>query len=341
MRLRPLTALLALLLAVVLVYALWWQKAGKQAVSVLDGLVARARLAGVGIDYHGPYLSGFPLKVGVLVRDLHVSGPHGGLILTAQELEIAAPAWDALNPLLSLTAPSLTGDLGAGMATLSSPQARGKLGLDATGTPIHAELGLPHPRLTLAAAGGLVSADYRADSLQVKLDRPVPPPNDHLSAGLALNLDMVGLGVPQAPGLGGRIDHLGLNARLMGAVPLPVDAATLSAWSRDGGTVEIDRLSLRWGGMGVSANATLSLDRALQPLMAGSADVTGYEVLIDGMTAAGRLRPGDGDVAKMALGLMSRPGVGGESTMRLPLGLQNHKLTLGPLPLAQVPDIHW
>lgn len=336
MRLRPLTVVLALVLVMVVGYALWWQKVGKNAIRAIDAQVAEQRRAGAVIDYQGPYLAGFPLRVAVLMRAVHAHDPQGR-DLTAQEVEASAPVWSLPDVLLTIHQPVLGVTIRAGTLTLEAQEARAKATLDPTqhNAASHAEMGLMRPRLTV---NGL---PITAKTLQITVDRPLPPPADHLGTGLALTLNAGDITVPEVKGLGSAISHLGLSARLMGPVPATLDAAAVGPWSREGGTLEVDRLNLRWGGMDLTANATVTLDNALQPLMAGTADVTGYDALIDSLVSDGRMRSDDANIAKMALSLMAQPGVGGQMTMKVPVSVENHLLTLGPLPVGRLPEIEW
>jgi len=53
------------------------------------------------------------------------------------------------------------------------------------------------------------------------------------------------------------------------------------------------------------------------------------------------MRPNDGQLAKIALQLMSKPGANGTPEVTLPARVQNGSLYLGPARLLAMPKIAW
>jgi hypothetical protein len=59
------------------------------------------------------------------------------------------------------------------------------------------------------------------------------------------------------------------------------------------------------------------------------------------MTASGKMKAGDAQLAKIALGLLAKPGADGVSRVTAPLTIQNGQLFLGPVRLAPMPRFTW
>ena len=120
------------------------------------------------------------------------------------------------------------------------------------------------------------------------------------------------------------------------------DAAAIRAWSNDGGAIDVQSLDLVHGVLGLNGEGTLALDNDLQPIGAFTARIAGFQAAIDQLVAAGMVRPDDGKLAKVVLGVMAKvPKGGGPLQISLPLTLQDRKLSVGPLPLVRLPMINW
>lgn len=142
--------------------------------------------------------------------------------------------------------------------------------------------------------------------------------------------------------LGNVLQRVLLEARLVGDFPLENVLESLGAWRDRGGTLELDKLDIRYGQLGVQASGTLALDRNLQPIAALTARLEGFLGAIDALREAGIIRPRDAAVAKLVLGALARrPAGGGPRTLSLPLSVQDRKLSAGPVPLMDIPEIRW
>src|SRR6185312_5851696 len=73
-----------------------------------------------------------------------------------------------------------------------------------------------------------------------------------------------------------------VSARLMGSLD-GISRDQVTAWSNDGGTVEIDRFALVWAPLDLSGSATVAMDKRLQPEMSGTARVVGAPALLQAM----------------------------------------------------------
>ena len=107
---------------------------------------------------------------------------------------------------------------------------------------------------------------------------PSKSPRTHTDPKIALAVNARQVELPVAIGpLGSSIDQLDIGLTVKGAVPNGKLAEAAAAWRDAGGTIELDRLRLLWGGLGATATGTMALDHELQPIGGLSGAVQGYE----------------------------------------------------------------
>lgn len=169
---------------------------------------------------------------------------------------------------------------------------------------------------------------------------------DHLepSARFAVAVDELMLPQGRLPeAFRARVDLGRLKGQVLGPVGPEVTRAQVTAWRDLGGTVEIERLELRWGPLTVVAVGTLALDEDLQPLAALTATITGYAETVDALRTAGALQPKEAEAAKSLLKLLAKPPrlLGGPPEIAVPLTIQNQRLSLGPVALLTLPRLDW
>ena len=127
----------------------------------------------------------------------------------------------------------------------------------------------------------------------------------------------------------------------MGPVPPAPPRQAATAWRDAGGTLELERVALRWGTLAVTGSGTMALDAELQPIGAFSAAVEGYDELLTALVGAGRVRSNDAGLARMALGFLAKPGPGGRPQIAAPFTIQAGQMLLGPVKLGPAPRIPW
>ncbi|HML10297.1 MAG TPA: DUF2125 domain-containing protein, partial [Stellaceae bacterium] len=174
------------------------------------------------------------------------------------------------------------------------------------------------------------------------LTLPPGAPANHLGAGIGFGLDVADLGLPAAPpGFNPTVNDLGFGVTLMGDFPGGPLRQAAKQWRENGGTVELDHLDLRWGDMQINGSGTLALDNDLQPIGGFSGGVSGFDQLLNGLVAAGRLKASDARVARLALALMAKTGPDGRPEIAASLTIQNGEMFLGPAKLGPAPRIDW
>lgn len=143
--------------------------------------------------------------------------------------------------------------------------------------------------------------------------------------------------------LGPAVSRLAGEMVLTGPVPAMPDIATRAeAWRDGGGVLELRRIELAWGEVTLAGESFLRLDGQLQPVGQGSARLGGHGAALRALTAAGIMTPRGALAAGAMLGLMARPPAGGGApVVEAPLSLRDRTLSLGPIPLARMPELIW
>ena len=167
---------------------------------------------------------------------------------------------------------------------------------------------------------------------------------DHLMATAQVDFEASGLRLPSGLSLplGNRVGAIALRASLMGHIADGRLPATLAAWRDGGGNLEVHQLAVTYGPLSGRVTGTLALDAALQPIGALTAKLGGFFETIDGLRQAGLVGARQAVMAKVVLGVLAkRPPGGGAATLNAPLTIQNRRLYVGLMDLAEVPAIRW
>jgi hypothetical protein len=165
---------------------------------------------------------------------------------------------------------------------------------------------------------------------------------------LSLVLEQIDLThVPLDPGvarmLGRTVERLAGQIDLRGPLqPESVSAKSLARWREAGGTLEVESLTLNWGPLRIAGNGTLTVDQALQPVGAFAARISGLDTVLDLLEQRGEVRPQQAALARIALAVLTHaPENGGPPEARVPVSIQNRMLSIGPVPLIQLPAVTW
>ncbi len=341
--LLPLILIVAAL-AAGLYTAYWFVAAGRIRAAVMDWAEAR-RVAGYTVGWDRLGIEGFPLAFRVRI-DAPVLGDNR-----------AQPGWEARGAQLvgeakpwALKVWRLDGPQGGRVAVQPGP-ARPAIVAEAAslaGTVAPARPSDPVPdALAVSLDGGAVTitADLmvRADRMHASALLPAHDAASHRDvwAAGALRFEKLALPTPVRP-LGAVIDTVDARLAVKGAVPggRPLRDA-LAAWRDAGGTAEVEALRFAWGPAMAYANGTLALDAAMQPVGALTAIIEGYGDVVDALVASGGLKPGDAQLAKLALGLLAKPGPSGRSQLSVPVTLQEGQVYMGPAKLGGLPHFSW
>jgi len=184
-----------------------------------------------------------------------------------------------------------------------------------------------HAASTPAAAQGEPAISFAGSAEDIGLPSLPAPPGQ----------------APRAWPLGPRIASVSIQGAVTGPLPRLADPlARAAGWRDGGGTLEISRLAIGWGPLGLNSTATLALDDAMQPMGTATAHIIGAPETLDALAANGVITARTALAAKALLALMTKePEGGGAPVVDVPLTLQDRKLAMGRIPLAVLPELLW
>ncbi len=293
------------------------------------------RAHGVDVRFAALTMEGFPFAVRAVATD----GAIATRAVQWQGTKVVAEAaiWSPSSIALTLPGPQrLTIDNGAGTTRLEAPAGHGRVLLGADGQPVDATLTFADVTVAPAVPH---SAPARVRTLSLTMTQPGQPPVDPQATGLTMALSADGITLPpEAAALGPAMERAEATVRVQGRPPAP-EPASLSAWSNNGGTVELDRLAVNWGPVRLSVNGTFALDRQLQPEAAMTMEVRGAQQALTAVSAM--LKPKEVNIARTVLAMLSRPAEDGEPVVTAPVTIQSRALYVGPMKVAAMPEVVW
>lgn len=286
---------------------------------------------------------GWPLRAQLLVADLALGGAP-----PASPLRIG---WSAERVLLdvALLHPRLLGVQASGQQQFRIgtwapiPFRADRSAIDIPldpGTAPRVDLDIDHLR------AGIPGADVPSalTLARLQLHGETHPGAGQGEPALSLSLTAGDIDLPAANwAFGPRIASVLVEAVLNGPLPrAPSLAQRAAGWRDGGGTLEVQRLVIGWGPLGLSGSATVALDEHMQPMGAATGRFVGPAQTLDALTVARVIGAGAALSAKAVLGLMTRvPDGGGTPEVEVPLTLQDRALAVGRIPLARLPELVW
>jgi len=316
---------------VVVASIVWWWIVADGARSSVQAWADGARARGWTVTGSPIRISGWPLRAKLRVDGPTIATPDfkwtGETIKGDVSLFSPAPIRVRLGGPQSLNA--------RGDRALTAASGEARLLTDDKGVVERVEGTLSSVVVALGADAGA-----SIERLDVSADLPEREPAGFEDVGLTVSAvirSMVPAGdVPEAYRPGPRT--IDARFRVKGRPPFP-DREHVEAWSRDGGVIEIDRAAVDWGPSSAVIEGTLAFDKDVEPTGAGTVVIKGAEAAIDAFAA--RLRPKSVSVARMAVGMLGRPGADGENEVKVPITIQDRSLFLGPARVAKLPPFAW
>lgn len=347
------TALAVLGLGVGLVAA-WFAGAGLVRDGI-DGWARNWRAQGNFVTYGEIRIEGFPLAFRAKIPDPVIGRdngktpwrwrPDGGLVLSVKP-------WDLGHMEIGLGGLHrirTTARNGRRNLAVNAVSGRARLGAGANGAN---DLDLDVRGITATPVGPGAKETGASFSIQqlILIANHTPRTGaDHRTPTAHVALGVLGITLPK-PGaqgsrrlpLGRHIDTVTLEATVLGPLAGRLGIDDIVKWRDAGGTVDIETFMVHWGPLNFSGTGTLALDQDLQPLVAMTATITGFNQTIDALTKARAIRARDANTAKMLLSLLAkRPQGGGPAELKVPLTVQDGKLFVGPVVLMKVPRLKW
>ncbi|HEV2302283.1 MAG TPA: DUF2125 domain-containing protein [Stellaceae bacterium] len=332
-------ALLVLLLLLFGAYSAYWRLTAGQLGQGFAAWAQAARAQQVHAAWKKLSVGGYPFSFRVELTDAEFS--DGAITppprLRAPLLAGSARPWNIREWRLA-AADGLSAEI-AGMGghmpvAISARQATGKIAAAGDGG---SKLSFDLEDLALAAAAPLT-----ARSARLRIELPARPPRTYSDpdVSFSVSLHQTKLPVTIEP-LGATIADLDFAVTIKGPVPQGALPQVAAQWRDAGGTIELDALRFRWGGLQASATGTLAFDHDLQPVGGFSGAVEGYDQIIAALVAQGSLPADKAGLARLALTMLAKAGPDGKPEIATSFTIQNGKMYLGPAPLGKAPHIDW
>jgi hypothetical protein len=332
-------AVLAALLVLAGAYTAYWFVVAGQIKDNVDAWAQSERSEKIEVSWQGITVTGFPIAFRI-------------------ELDRAALRDNAVNPPPDLRISSLSGTARPWDFADWQLQAKAGFSIELAGAGERAPT-----KLTTQTADGVVSIEpeggwklwlrlqdaaveaanrVRISSADGWVIVPSKPPQSRAepALGLAWNLRQVQLPVPVGP-LGDTIEQLDFDITVRGDFPSGKLAQAVASWRDAGGTVELDNLDLRWGGLGAVATGTVALDQELQLIGGFSGAIQGYDKVLTALVQSGHMRAADAGLARIALTMLAKAGPDGRPEIRTAFTIQNGQMFLGPAKLGKAPHLSW
>ena len=287
---RPKTGVAIAAVALIVVlggYTAFWFVVAGQIANGIGEWAESLRPHNVDLSWRTIRVGGFPLAFRAelheaLLRDPALSPPAE---LKIPRLLASAHPWNFR--VWRLAAPEgLRAALGPPerpAATLTARSATGMVAANSDGGAM----------VRLALDEAEVAADVRVAAHQAELSLSLPqhPPQSADERAVAIALTLREVTVPAVPApLRNPLDEITFAAAVMGPVAAGSPRQAATAWRDAGGTIELERLALRWGTLAINGSGTLALDAELQPLGSFSGGIAGYDELLSALIASGQLR---------------------------------------------------
>ena len=309
-------AVIGAVIAAAVYSGIWFFLAG-QIRDGIDRWAAERRAEGYGVEYAPIAVFGFPFRLEAVIVDpvLTAPGEHG------------FRSWR-----------------GPAMTMQTRPWALSKVRVLAFG----------RHRVTVITDGKRKIIDIEARTLMAELDFGPP------GASFAATINATDIVYPREPvaGLGRTTKRLALTIEVKGDLPPEIDADALARWRDRGGTLDVSGLDIRHGPLDLTGDGTGALVADIQPIGAFTLGVRGFNEALDRLEGAGIIKPKTVALMKTVLSALARAQdaepdieldadrdieVGPDSKLELkvPLSVQDGKLYIGPLVVAEVPVVRW
>jgi len=328
-------ALGVVIIIAALIYSGWWFWLAGTVREQINVWIDNNRADGRDIEMVHLDVSGFPGVLKINVEKLQIVDVGAGWGLRVPEITATMTPWK-INQVDGKFSGPIHYSISKGSASKAYE-------LEATSNDWTVEQD-QGGRVRLGLQGVTLKSDDDTDTLEIASLKAVLIRGSVPVYG-TLKLTASGITLParaQSP-FGSDVKVVDARLELVGAVsPDNLTAPKLSQWAKDGGAIEVRSLRIVHGILGLNGDGTMALDGRLQPIGAFSARVTGYDAALDQLIQVGLVKPSDGNIAKMILGAMGKvPAGGGPKQIKVPISVQDQRLSVGPIPLMRMPAILW
>lgn len=334
---------LVLLAALAGGYYAYWRHVARQLEAGVVAWAAEQRALGNEVALSWSGIGGFPLRFAATFQDpaIRWREPRGEAAWTGATLHAEMAPWNLRRIELRSDGQHdaslrLAGD--AAVWRVAATGFAGAIDLHGSGLLRGFTLALQQPDATLLDGTVLASA-----AATVMLDQPETPPTDFNMLLARVTLGLRGLALPPGKRLltEQAVETLSFDATIKGPMPLAPLRVALAAWRDAGGVVELNSFAFAQGPLGVTGNATLALDAALQPEGAGTVTTTGLSEAVDILIKDGLIPPDRALIARTTVKALEKPAPDGRLQATVGLSLQNRTVSFGPVPLLTLQPIAW
>ena len=331
-----------LIVGAVGLYTAYWLIAAERLKDGAALWAQSARAQGLAVSWRSISVGGYPFSFAVRLEEPRLRDEAMTPLaeLVAPVLRASARPWD-LNLWRMAARQGLVATLGGAGQTLARATADAATGGVSVAPDGAVTIWLALDRMSTEAAsvpGGRAAVDTAYGWLLL----PARPPQSHSERYLGFGADLYQIRVPGAPTPFDRtIDNLTIVLTVNGMIPGGPLRQSAQAWRQSGGAIELDNFRLFWDALAITGTGTVALDRELQPTAAFSAVIAGYDSLLTALVGAGKVRPSDAGLAKVALAMRAKPGPDGRLSISTSFTIENGEMYLGPVKLGKAPRIPW
>lgn len=179
--------------------------------------------------------------------------------------------------------------------------------------------------------------------MTLNLKRTTPKTVNHTTISWLIDAELSDLKLAEQAKtvLGDTVKSARLKAHLMGSILAAPFPGNIAAWRDEGGILEVDDFAVTMPPLSVHGKGTLALDREMQPIFSSVCTVRGLLDTMDTLVKAGNIPAQDAAIARIVLGLLTKPGKDGVPELSVPVSLQDRQLYVGTVPLAVTPALSW
>lgn len=343
---RSLTNLLALVAAILgglaVLYTVYWFSLAQSLKATFIGWLDQRAVSGRSAAVQRVTVAGFPATLVLHLTDFSLGGSDGkgaAWSWKADTARLESSPWNPQRYRLDLSGHhalhfSTDGEDFIYNASVKRLTVAATLGFD--GFPEQASAEVKDMHLTPVNTAPLIALGSLLLSFSTN-DGDVEP--------LRFSLELETFKGPNLIGspFGGDYRRVVINGRQTGRLAYrPPLLSALADWRDKGGTLEFDRLAFDHGPILLSADGTVSLDSRMQPLAAFATRSEGFFEAVDGLRKLGMVASGDATLAKIVLGVLSKPSRnGGRPYIDMPVSIKNGAVHAGPVPLLRLKPIDW
>jgi hypothetical protein len=332
---RGLIIFIALLILVLAGYGVWWYLLAEQTRAHIDAWFEDVRAQGHEADYDDLQIFGFPSQIALEIQNFQFNHANGQWRVTLPHAKANGIPWQLDRVKGHIGVPiSIQHTRGTRTDSYAVSSTTNSFDVTLNGAGIFS-----FKMSELTVTGSSISQPIMIETFMGALSGG----NTNVFLQASIKADGIKLPDPQLSPFGDEIALLVADIDVdVRPNPAPSLPEQLDTWRRAGGALEVRRLTVRHGVLGLDGDGTITLDRNLQPEGAFGASVSGFNPAVDALIAQGLVPKSEGQLAKAALGLFAKaPLGGGPKTIDIPLTVQEGRLSVGPFPLMRIPRIYW